>query len=75
VVSRIIRWDTLGPFSQLIQEMTTIRGDSESFEFSHEGRRSNVDAHNVAMGFIFLSLGLQVWFLNPPDGVCTNIMI
>jgi hypothetical protein len=46
-----------------------------SFEFSHEGRRSNGDAHNLAKGLIYLSLGRHVGFLNPLDGVCTNIMI
>jgi hypothetical protein len=53
VVSRIIGWDTLGPFGQLIQAMTAIMGDFESFEFSHEGHRSNVDAHNLAIGSFF----------------------
>ena len=43
--------------------------DFQSFVFAHEGRSTNVDAHNLARSSIFLDVGRHVWFLDPPRGV------
>jgi hypothetical protein len=43
-------------------------------EFVHERRNSNVDTYRLARSSISMSLGIYVWFLSPPDGVCNSIM-
>ena len=42
-------------------------------EFVHEGRASNVDAHNLATSSVYRELGRMVWLLSPPEGVCIAV--
>jgi hypothetical protein len=42
------------------------------FDLIHESRRSNHDAHGLARSSLYASLARQVWFLQPPNGVCIN---
>jgi hypothetical protein len=41
-------------------------------EFAHEGRLSNGDAHRVARGSLFDEVGIHLWLLSPPDGICNS---
>jgi hypothetical protein len=57
---------------QIVQE---IRSGSRAFElceFVHEGRASNVDAHNLARSSFSFDTGRNVWFLDPPAGICNH---
>jgi len=41
-------------------------------EFVHEGRQSNFDAHVLAGSSVYDDLGTHVWFVSPPNDVCTS---
>ena len=70
VIRRIIGGDKLGTYGQLVREIKETIGEFQTFEFGHEGRTTNVDAHNLARSSISLDIGRHVWFLDPPVGVC-----
>ena len=62
----------MGLYGHIIRE---IKADMASFmaaEVIHESRNSNVDAHLLARSSIYASVGKHVWFLSPPQGVCTS---
>jgi hypothetical protein len=60
----------LGVYSHIISEIQFgARGFVEAM-FSHEGRSSNKEAHNLAQLVLSLQVGRHVWFINPPEGVC-----
>ena len=64
VIRRISDGDRLGSYGQIVQEIVaTVRG-FQAFEFAHEGRRSNGDAHGLARGSLFSNLGRHVWPLS-----------
>jgi hypothetical protein len=62
----------LGPYGEIIKEMETSSADFEFCELAHEGRRSNVEVHNLARGSLYSSVGRHAWFHDPPDGVPVN---
>jgi len=62
----------LGPYGHVVQE---IKARSESFtsvEFIHEGPMSNGDAHRLTSGSLYEAVGRHVWFISPPEGVCSS---
>ena len=67
-----IREGSMGSYRHIVQEIRVRSNDFRFVEFIHEGRRSNVDAHNLARSCIYANLGRHVWFVSPPDGVCTS---
>ena len=66
-----IREGSMGSYGHIVQEIRARSNDFRIVEFIHEGRRSNVDAHNLARSCIYANLGRHVWFVSPPDGVST----
>jgi len=67
-----IREGSMGSYGHIVQEISARSNDFRFIEFIHEGRRSNVDAHNLARSCIYANSGRHVWFVSPPDGVCTS---
>ena len=64
-VVRNIRGKGFGSYGHVIQEIKT-RGDSfTSVEFVHEGRMSNGDAHRLARGSLYETIGRHVWLMSP----------
>ena len=59
----------MGSYEHVVQE---IRARSREFNFVHEERQSNVDAHNLARSSIYADYGRHVWFISSSDGVCTS---
>jgi hypothetical protein len=47
----------MGPHGQIIQEIRSSSRAFELCEFVHEGRSSNIDAHNLARSTLSLILG------------------
>ena len=45
--------------------------------FRHENRVSNSETHRLARFAVSSSIGRQVWFLQPPDGLCNpnNVLV
>ena len=70
-----IREGSMGSYGHIVQEIRARSNDFRIVEFIHEGRRSNVDAHNLARSCIYANLGRHVWFVSPPDGVCTSYLV
>ena len=66
-----IREGSMGSYGHIVREIRARLNDFRFIEFIHEGRRSNVDAHNLARSCIYANLGRHVWFVSPPDGVST----
>ena len=62
----------MGPYGQIVREIKTMAKDFQSVQFIHEGRGSNVDAHNLARSSLYKNLGRHVWFLDPPVGMCNS---
>jgi hypothetical protein len=67
--------EPMGPYGQIVREIKLYVQAFASFELLDENRRSNTDAHNLARSSIHSSLGRHVWLLNPPEGVCMNLII
>ena len=54
-VVQSIKDEAMGPYGQIVREIkTTVR----EFQSIHEGRGSNVDAHNLARSSLYKVLGL-----------------
>ena len=62
----------MGCYSQVIRELKAGMATFDRAKIVHEGRASNVDAHRLARSSIYETEGRHVWFLFPPDGVCTS---
>jgi hypothetical protein len=75
VIKSINSNDVLTLYGQVVREIRITREEFELFEFVHEGRRSNGDAHDLARGSLYSCEGGHVWLNDPPDGVCNNILI
>jgi hypothetical protein len=74
-VVRSFKSDGKGVDGHIVQEIKARAGGFESFDFVHEGRVSNVDAHCLTRSCVNCELGRQVWLLSPPDGVCTSVFL
>lgn len=59
-------------YGMIIQEIRAGMGKFAAAELVHENRRSNVDAHRLARSSLYSPIGRQIWFTNPPIGVCTQ---
>jgi hypothetical protein len=75
VIKSINNNDVLIAYGQVVREIRTTRVEFEHFDFVHEGRRSNGDAHDLARGSLYSGEGQHVWLNDPPAGVCNNILI
>ena len=64
----------LGAYGQVVCKIKAAVREFDVFMFAHEGRRSNGDAHDLAKGSLYYSLGRHVWFNDPLDGVSVNIL-
>lgn len=72
-VVRSLQGAGMGPYGHVVQEIVAgVRGFTET-QIVHEHRESNGDAHSLAKSSMYESLGRYVWFLYPPDGVCTSL--
>jgi hypothetical protein len=67
-----IREGSMGFYGHIVQEIRARSNDFSFVEFVHKGRRSNVDVHNLAKSCIYAQLGRHVWFVSPPNVVCTS---
>ena len=73
-VVKSLEGEGMGPYAQNVREIKARTGDFSEVQFAHEGRTSNNDAHNLARSSLSLDIGRHVWFLDPPVGVCKQIM-
>ena len=64
---------TMGACGHIIREIKASAEDFTEVRFTHEGREANEDAHRLAKGSVHESFGRHVWFITPPDGVCTAV--
>jgi ribonuclease HI len=71
-VIRSIQEGSMGLYGHVVQEIRARSREFNFVDFVHEGRQSNVDAHNLARSSIYADYGRHVWFISPPDGVCTS---
>ena len=71
-VIRSIREGTMGSYGHIVQEIRARSRDFNFIDFVHEGRQSNFDAHVLARSSVYNELGRHVWFVSPPNGVCTS---
>jgi hypothetical protein len=67
--------EVLTVYGQVVREIRITREEFEYFDFVHEGRRSNGDAHDLARGALYSCEGRHIWLNDPPEGVCNNILI
>ncbi|KAM0904872.1 hypothetical protein ACQ4PT_017735 [Festuca glaucescens] len=65
-VVRSIDGDGMGSYGHIVKEIRARSEDFREVNFVHEGRTSNVDAHNLARSSIILDFGGHVWFQAPP---------
>ena len=70
VVIRSLEGEGMGPYGQIVREIKARTRYFSEVQFAHEGRTTNIDAHNLARSSRLLELGRHVWFVDPPDGVC-----
>ena len=69
-VVRSLEGEGLGPYRKIVREIKARVTNFREVQFVHEGRMTNMDAHNLARSSLTLDSGRHVWFLDPPDGVC-----
>lgn len=69
---RSLKEGGLSTHGHVVQEIKARASGFQVVEFVHEGRASNVDAHNLARGNVQSELGRHVWLLNPPEVVCKS---
>ena len=74
-VVRSIQGEGLGPYGAVIRDIQARRSSFTKVEFVHESRSSNVDAHVLARSSVLLDVGRHVWYMGPPDGVCSSVEI
>jgi hypothetical protein len=62
----------MGAYGHVVREIKARASVFIHSEFVHENRASNVDAHVLARSSIYAPLGRHVWFIEPPDGICST---
>jgi hypothetical protein len=62
----------MGSYGHIVQEIRARSHDFNFADFVHDGRQSNFDAHVLARSSGYDELGRHVWFVSPPNGVCTS---
>jgi hypothetical protein len=71
-VIRSIWEGTMGSYGHIVQEIRARSHDFNFVDFVHHVRQSNFDAHVLARSSGYGKLGRHVWFVSPPNGVCTS---
>ena len=71
-VVRNIQGPGMGLYGHIVREIKAEMTSFTKANFVHEGRNSNGDAHRIARSSIYNDVGRYVWFIDPPDGVCTS---
>ena len=56
-VIKSIKEGSMGTFGHVVQEIRARSNDFRLVDFVHEGRQSNMDAHNLARSCIYDKLG------------------
>lgn len=69
-VAKSLEGAGMGPYGHIVREIRARTSAFGEVQFGHEGRTTNVDAHNLARSSLSLDLGRHVWFVYPPEGVC-----
>jgi ribonuclease HI len=65
-----------GIYSTVLEELKATLNLFEVVSFRYENRASNTEAHRLARQASAGDVGRQVWFVNPPDGLCIpNILV
>lgn len=72
---RSIQGQGMGRYGAVVREIQSRRDSFVSLDFVHEHRSSNADAHNLARSCVYSSVGRQVWFLEPPFGLCNSLPV
>ena len=72
-VVRNLQGTAMGAYGHIIREIKASAEDFTEVRFTHEGREANGDAHRLAKGSVHESFGRHVWFITPPDEVCTAV--
>ena len=62
----------MGSYGHVVQEIRARSREFNFVDFVHEGRQSNVDAHNLVGSSIYTDYGRHVWFISSSDGVGTS---
>ena len=70
-VIKSIHEGSMSSYGHVVQEIRARSREFNFVDFVHEVRQSNVDAHNLARSSIYADYGRHVWFISPPDAVCT----
>jgi hypothetical protein len=55
----------MGPYTNILREITGDARRRGGFSFYHESRKSNQEAHSLARLATSLASGRHVWFLAP----------
>ena len=69
---RSINQTTWGVYGQIIKEIREDAAAFQEMEFVHERREANHDAHVLARSLLSSSIGRQIWFFDPPGGICNS---
>ena len=71
-VARSLQGPSMGLYGHIVREIKAEMTSFTKANFVHEGRNSNGDAHRIARSSIYNDVGRYVWFIDPPDRVCTS---
>ena len=62
----------MGLYGHIVREIKAEMTSFTKANFVHEDMNSNGDAHRIARSSIYNDVGRYVWFIDPPDRVCTS---
>ena len=71
-VARSIQGPGMGLYGHIVREIKAEMTSFTKANFVYEGWNSNGDAHRIARSSIYNDVGRYVWFIDPPDRVCTS---
>jgi ribonuclease HI len=74
-VVNAIKEGSRGSYYSVLCEINQRSSAFASVSFNHEGRKSNMHAHNLARSHISLEHGRHMWLLNSPDIAIVPMMI
>jgi hypothetical protein len=66
-VIKAMRNNYLPRYASVLREISSRKEDFELADFIHEGRASNVHAHDLARSSLDLMHGRRLWLLHAPD--------
>ena len=64
-----------GSFSVVLDEVKADASRLAEVSFRHKNRASNSEAHRLARFAVSGCAGRQVWFTQPPDGLCIPVQV